>query len=624
MKQHKIYSFVLLFITFAAKGQFTYKSNAINTARIAVIDLSISEPEYDPKLKLIQSNPQPITNLDKLKLQLDEIRKVKLNPTNTKSSLGKAGAPLPIQLKGWPANYTQGTPNDNDIAISNNGIIATSVNTNIRFYNDTGMYLSGKSLSSIARHFISKKDTSALNRTFDPRVIYDPEQDRFILVFMQGSSSVDTRIVVGFTQTNDPTKLWNFYIIPGNITGDSSWSDYPIISITKDELFITVNRLKDDTYWKNGFIESYVWQVDKIKGYNGDSLFKKVYYDIKYNGNAIWSMCPAKGGSKSYGPGLSLFSVKPDKLINDSIFVNDITNTIASGKAEMKLKILRTNKSYGLQPNAIQPNGRKLQTNDSRVLSAMYENGIFYLVGNCIDTSTYSTGFYLITIEDYWKINPKTNLQLFSSDTMDFGYPSIAYCGGGVGDNSAIITFSHVSPKSFPGTSLAYVARDLTMSNPAIMKAGESVISLGIVVGDTINRWGDYTGIQRKYNELGVVYFSGSYGFNNNNLTWVGKAKSQDARLAIDNATNKNSDLTIFPIPASEYVFVNFEVPEKIQVYFELIDMQGKKIPLLRDTAKSGLNSFSFNTADIANGIYLLNIFKNENIISSKKIVVSH
>jgi hypothetical protein len=72
-----------------------------------------------------------------------------------------------------------------------------------------------------------------------------------------------------------------------------------------------------------------------------------------------------------------LFSVRPDQLWNDTVFVHEITNTIKSGKAELKTKLVVADNHYGLQPNAFQPNGKKLQTNDARVLSAMYENGIF-------------------------------------------------------------------------------------------------------------------------------------------------------------------------------------------------------------------------------------------------------
>lgn len=612
----------LLCQPFWALSQFTYETLERKSPLLVTVDLSSVEPEYDPKLTLIKKNhPQPAGNFETLKNQLDaERQKRNQNSYAATSSLGKKSVPLPVSLGGFKANITQGTPNDNDLAVSNANTVVSVVNTNVQVYNDSGKFIAGKTLASIARHFITKKDTAALNRTYDPRVIYDPENDRFILVFLQGSSSADTRIIVGFTQTNDPSKIWNFYVVPGNVTADSSWSDYPIIALSKHELFITVNRLKDNTFWKNGFIESYVWQMDKAKGYAGDSMSQKLYFNIKHNGSPIWSICPAKSGTIPKSSDMYLFSVRPDQLTNDTIFVHRITNTIASGTSTMSMQILKADRQYGLQPNAIQPNGKKLQTNDARVLSAMQENGIFYLVGNCIDTTSFSPGFYLMTIEGLWGGTQKTHLQVFASDTMDFGYPSIAYCGGGYGDNSAIITFSHVSPRSWPGTSVAYVDRNLNLSPPAIMKSGEGIIQL---IGDSVERWGDYTGIQPKYNQNGIVFFNGSFGYNNDNRTWVGKARNPDPRMS----TSENlaiPQLHSYPVPASEYLSIEFEMKQTALVDINLYDLSGNVIPLLRDKAKAGLNRFSFSVSDLPEGVYFLTIRNNEQLYFSKKIVVAH
>lgn len=605
------------------KAQSSYKSFTSKTPLAAVINMSDKDEDFDPKLMLIKAaNPLPATtyNLNKQMLDAKHIESMQNYNGKSVNSLNKTAVPQPVQLKGFKANITQGTPNDNDIAVSNAGIICSVVNTNMNIVNDTGKIISARTLSSIA------KGITNLNRTYDPRVIYDPEADRFILVFMQGSTSKDTRIIVGFSQTNDPALNWNFYTIRGNLFGDSSWSDYPIISISKNELFLTVNRLKDNTYWKNGFIESFIWQMDKDNGYKGDTLNQKVYYDIKYNNNPIWSICPAKGGSKSYGPNMHFFSVRPDQLWSDTVFVHEITNTIKSGKAELKLRVAKADNHYGLQPNAFQPNGKKLQTNDARILSAMHENGIFYMVGNSVDARYNAAGFYLITIDNYWSndsLNAK--LQIISSDTMDYGYPSIAYCGSGLGDNSAMITCSHVSPRTFPGNSLVYVDRNLNPSTPAIMKVGESNI---ILIGDSVERWGDYSGIQRKYNDLGKVFYNGSFGYNNDNRTWIGISKNTDAKLGNEDLNRLRNqqlnDVSIYPIPAKEYVNIDFTNEEKKVLNFVLIDMQGKETLLLTERAKAGLNRFVFNALNLNNGYYQLVIKDGETVVHSKKLMVAH
>ncbi len=605
------------------KAQSSYKSFTTKTPLVAVINMSDKDEDFDPKLMLIKAaNPLPATTYHLNKQMLDAKHFESIQNYNGKSvnTLSKNVVPQPVQLKGFKANITQGTPNDNDIAVSNAGIVCSVVNTNMNILNDTGKVLSSRTLSSIA------KGITNLNRTYDPRVIYDPEADRFIFVFMQGSTSKDTRIIVGFSQTNDPALNWNFYTIPGNIFGDSSWSDYPIIAISNNELFLTVNRLKDNTYWKNGFIESFIWQMDKDNGYKGDTLNQKVYYDIKYNNKPIWSICPAKGGSKLYGPNMQFFSVRPDQLWNDTVFVHEITNTIKSGKAELKLRVAKADNHYGLQPNAFQPNGKKLQTNDARILSAMYENGIFYMVGNSVDARYNAAGFYLITIDNYWSndsLNAK--LQIISSDTMDYGYPSIAYCGSGLGDNSAMITCSHVSPRTFPGNSLVYVDRNLNPSTPAIMKLGESNI---LLIGDTLERWGDYSGIQRKYNDLGKVFYNGSFGYNNDNRTWIGISKNRDTKLGNDEIiklrNQQLNEVSIYPVPAKEYLNIDFTNDEKKVLNFVLIDIQGKETLLLTERAKAGLNRFVFNALNLNNGYYQLVIKDGETVLHSKKIMVAH
>ena len=610
--------FVILIVSKVhAQSDFTFKEYDLKTPLSKVIDFSKDEPDYAPKLQLLKSNnPAPITEFSSNKKMLDEQRKQR-NLLTQKAivELNKAAIPQPEVIKGFKGNTTSGTPNDNDMAISNSNTIVSVLNQAVGVFNDTGKWAFNRSLSAIA------KGINNLNRTFDPRVIYDLENDRFILVFLQGAYSGDTRIIVGFTQTNDPTKNWNFYAIPGNIFGDSSWSDYPIIAINKNDLFITVNRLRDNTYWKNGFMESIIWQVDKQAGYNGDSLPQKAYTNITYAGKPIWSICPARQGNDMQNGWMQFVSVRPSDLQNDTVFLHEIKGSLKSGNAKLTTKILKSNVSYGLQPNAYMSNGKKLQTNDARVLSALYQKNALYFGSNTIDTNTFSPGIYVGHIDFLDQANPKVTGRIISSDTLDFGYPSIAYAGGGTGDKSAMITFSHTSDKTFPGTSVAYLDRNLNVSAPTRVKAGESIIQL---LFDTVERWGDYTGIQQKYNELGVCWLVGSYGSNNTNSTWLAKVKSTDPALAINETQNADKTILVYPVPSSEIINVQFEMKQTLMVDFSLVDMQGREIPLLHDKAKAGINNFSFDASDLANSLYVLYVKQNGNVLFNKKILVAH
>ncbi|AMS27401.1 hypothetical protein AEM51_10610 [Bacteroidetes bacterium UKL13-3] len=606
------------FSLFAQKG-FQYNTSNHVSQPAAVIDMSEDIMDFDPKLVLIQAAlPQPLSENKQLKLKLDLDRAAISRKQNIHQAFNKAVVPPPSVLKVFNGNVTQGTPNDNDLAISNGGFIVSVVNSNLNIFNDTGRYISGKSLASFANVL------GTLNRTYDPRVIYDPKEDRFVLVFLQGSTSADTRIIVGFSQTNNPSQKWNFYTIPGNVTGDSTWSDYPILSLSNDELFITVNRVKDNTPWQQGFVTSYIWQCDKKAGFAGQPINQKIYNNITYNGKSVWNICPVKGGSTVYGPNMFFLSQRPSDLLNDTVFLHEITNTNASGVAILTQKILRTNTPYGLQPNAIQPNGKKLQTNDARVLSAIYENGFIHYVGNTIDTSLFAPAVYYGIVSNVFGTNPTVEGKIISYDSMDIGYPSISYIGGGSGDNSTLITFSHVSPTHFPGGSAVTTDRFGNVSAPVFLKLGENSIA---ILNDSVNRWGDYSGNQRKYNEEGICWVNGSFGgANGDNRTWIARLKSNDPLLSLTEKSAPQFQAIVYPNPAREYAQVLFTSAETQLVTFELLDMNGKVVAsLLQDKAKAGQNLFSFSTEDLQTGVYFLTIKQqNNNVLFQQKIMVNH
>ncbi|MES2778417.1 MAG: T9SS type A sorting domain-containing protein [Bacteroidota bacterium] len=601
-----------------AQSGFHYSTSNYVSPVAQTIDMSAEVIDFDPRLLLIKpAAPQPLTENRQLKNLLDQQRLLATHKSSPSNRMTKTVVPEPTLLRNFNGNLTQGTPNDNDLAISNGGFIVSVVNANLNIYNDTGKYILGRSLAAFATSL------GSLNRTYDPRVIYDPKEDRFVLVFLQGSTSVDTRIIVAFSQTNDPTQKWNFYTIPGNVTSDSTWSDYPILSLSNDELFITVNRVKDNTPWQQGFVTSYIWQCDKKAGYTAQPINQKIYNNITYNGKSVWNICPVKGGSTLYGPNMFFVSQRPSDLLNDTVFLHEITNTAVSGMATFTQKIIRTNVAYGLQPNAIQPNGKKLQTNDARMLSAMYENGYIHYVGNTIDTTLFVPAVYYGIMSDVFGPTPAISGKIISYDSMDIGYPSISYIGGGSGDNSTLITFSHVSPTLFPGTSAVITDRFGNVSAPVFVKKGDNNIT---VLSDSVNRWGDYSGNQRKYNELGVCWINGSYGnTNGDNRTWIAKLKSNDPLLGVSEQPKMISRSSIYPNPASEYVQVSFTIEQTTYVDFELWDMKGNRVaPLLHDKAKAGTNRFSFTTEDLASGIYLLTIKDNQHVLLQQKIVVSH
>lgn len=610
---------VYALIANAQQEKFTYNVINLNTPLSA--RFTFSEVEELPAAKIIhlQAEPKPLNPQQTIKAKLTAKHLMQNKHLNIvePTQLNKNNATPPEVLRSFAANISQGTPNDNDVAVSNNNIVASCVNTNINFYNDTGRFIWGRLLSALTNKL------GQLNRTYDPRVIYDPIEDKFILVFLQGTSSADTRIIVGFSTDTDPSKPWNFYQIPGNVTGDSSWSDYPIISISKSDLFITVNRLKDNTFWKDGFIESYIWQVNKANGFAGDTLRQRVYNNIRFNNNPIWSVCPTRYSNAFDKDEMFFLSVRPDQPENDTLFLHRIDQSLSSGNATLTTRVLKTPVKYGLQPNALMPSGQLLQTNDARVLSAMVVNGVIYFTGNTIDFTKTAPAIYFGTIENTWTNNPLVKMQIISYDSMDIGYPSIAYCGSGLaGDHRSMITFSHSSRRHFPGTSVVYVDRNFNVSPPVFVRQGLNSIN---VLADTIERWGDYTGIQTKYNEKGICWLSGNFGdASGSNRTVVARVKATDLTLGSKQIV-KEVHSVLYPNPVVNYATVEFSVNSRMTITVEVGSIDGKYLKdILVDIAKPGLNQLRIATESLPNGTYFVNLKSNEGIIKTHKFVVVH
>jgi hypothetical protein len=584
---------------------------------LGTVTFQEAETSYQPSILTITEAPKPgkQNNYIQLKTMLDTRRQnQQQKPAN--NIIRKSGLAInPTVSTNFLGNPTNGTPNDNDMAISDSGLIVSVLNSNMRVFNETGKIIKNYTLAILGNI------PSGLSSSFDPRVVYDPDADRFIVVFLNGRDE-KSEAYICVSKTNDPTKDWYAYTLPGsNLFQDSTWSDYPIISLTKDDLFLTLNMLKNNGGWRDGFLESMIWQIDKNSGYNGDTALKlNKWNGIKYGNRNIWNICPAQGGMRPAGPNAYFVSVRPTDFQNDSIFLHEITNSVKSGTATLNTTLIKANRKYGFPPNAPQMGGQQwLSTNDGRVLTAMVQNGIVQFAGNCVDTNHYTSGIFHGRI----KIGETTaTLNIISSDTVDYGYPDIAYAGiGEPWDNSAMLTFSRVSRSVGAGTAVMYIDRNFNYSDEIVTRYGNGIIN---VLTDTLERWGDYTGIQRKYNEDRTFWLSGSVAMTPGHGTIIAKITNPDAALSNTQVQKQNIETIIFPNPAAEWFNIEFDLPSRSDLSFNLYDVNGKLVSkLAEERVKAGINRFTFSTLPLATGVYFLGIVNGTQTIVHEKIIVS-
>jgi hypothetical protein len=602
----------LLFLSpaYVAYSQgFTHEESVRKIQLSHVVDLSKAEPSTITSENFEIPEPGSHKAIEAIKANLHKLRAERgisaVNPTS--------GA-VPVLARNFQANPISGTPNDNSMAISNAGIVVSVANTNVKVYDDTGKQLLSRSLALFA------SSLGTLTRTYDPRAIYDPISDRFIVIFLVGTTHDVNNPIVCFSQTNDPTGIWNCYKLPGNpLPGDTTWSDYPIVSISKDELFITFNLLKDNTDWRIGFTRSIIWQIEKQDGYDSTALDTKLYSEIKYDGRHVWSICPVHGSEQLQSPNMYFLSVRPDAEQNDTVFLHEVTNTIASGNSTLAQKVMVSNVKYGVAPEADQPflddgaNSKRhyLSTNDARVLDATYRNGEIHFAGNTVDMSNLRAGIYIGKINDLASPTPQIAAQIYSDPNLDFGYPSIVAVPAGL-----LMTFLHSSVAVAPGNSAAYMTSFGSYIDRIVVKEGNTWINL---LPDSVERWGDYTGLQVRYDDPSSAWVSCSYGNLLGNThrheTWIGEVRIATGDVAAPKLELARS-LT-YPNPSGGIVHLSAKSGTVRSVSYT--NTNGKRVDASPLDTSDGL---SLDLSDQPNGVYHITLHYSDGSQETQKIVL--
>ncbi|MFO7723067.1 MAG: T9SS type A sorting domain-containing protein [Bacteroidales bacterium] len=500
--------------------------------------------------------------------------------------------------------YNYSAPNDNTLAVSAGNQLISATNTTIYFYDLNADTL----MKAISLNAFSSPLTGISTHQYDPKVLYDPAQDRFIIVFLAGASSdTKTNIVVAFSESNDVMGNWNLYSLAGNPLNDTSWTDYPAIALTEDEFFITGNLLNYGSSWQTSFKQTVIWQLDKFSGYRGDELSSRLWSGISFDHVNIRNINPIQGSDRLLGPNIYLLSNRNFTLYSDSVFLLEVTGKLTNPSTTLRISHLTSDVGYGAPPDAKQPKTtNKLATNDARVLGGFLRNNTIQFVANSIDTTTGSAVIYHGIISNV-NTTPSLKGKLITEPGMEFGYPNIAYTGNTLFSQQAIIGFNHTGDTAYPGVSAIFYDGAGGYSSRAEIKTGDAFID---IFPGSYERWGDYSGIQRKYNEPGTVWISGMFGIKSGVTRKLGTQIAEVVSGAFETPVvvkNRNMEASLYPNPVIDLFGMEFNLDEPQDLVIELRNMSGQQVHrFFEGPVSAGKHGLTFSTRNLTQGVYLL------------------
>ena len=303
------------------------------------------------------------------------------------------------------------------------------------------------------------------------------------------------------------------------------------------------------------------------------------------------------------------------------MYLIKIENSQKSLNSELSIQRITLDDHYFLSPNGKQYNGKELATNDSRVLGGIIDKDWIQFVQHSMDTNYGTAGIYHGIIYNY-DTNPYVESKIISDSIIDFGYPNIASTGINPNEKECVIGFNYTSINDTNGVSCVYMNNNEIYSNFTKLHRGNRAIDR---LNGNIDRWGDYSGIQRKYDDPCRTWISGMFGKIGSNGSWISSISTSDTcreplpHLFLEPAYNHG---VLFPNPSKNFVNYDFSLEENLDLKISIFSIEGKLVAVLyNDLVNSGPNRLSFDITNLRIGSYLLIIENNDNRLFTKKLI---
>ena len=334
--------------------------------------------------------------------------------------------------------------------------------------------------------------STGATHVFDPRMLYDPYNNRWIFSAASDAASANSSLLIGVSTTNDPTGTWHLWRIPADTQG-TSWADYPGLGFNSKWIVASVNMF---TNTNNSFVSTKTYVFSAADLYAGGAGAFKLFIGENDASGVDFTWVPAA----SYDPTQTTEYLVQDwdgshsqlKLgsITGAIGSETLTTDIFPAGSSTWLSCPTTNCSnLDFAPQL--DDTHKINTGDSRILNFLYRAGSLWAAQTVFLPFASPTH----TAAQWWQFQPDGTVLQFgrvedANAAVFYAYPSIAVNKNG----DALLGFSSFSSTQYASAGYAFrAAADAsnTMRDSGILKAG--LAPYFKTFSGTENRWGYYS-----------------------------------------------------------------------------------------------------------------------------------
>jgi uncharacterized repeat protein (TIGR01451 family) len=387
-------------------------------------------------------------------------------PAPTTSSPAAAAS-----FQALPDNNTSIPPDTHGAAGPNH--LMTVLNTQVRIQSKTGTITSTVTLDGFW-------SSLGAPNPFDPKVLYDPYSNRWVFTACADPQSSTSSVLIGVSQTNDPTGTWNLFRVDVDAT-NTVWADYPSIGFNKDWIVVQVNMF---TVAANAYSRSNIYVFNKANLYSNTSASFTLFQDP-----TGFVQAPAITYDNSLAT-MYLLELWDDSQLRLSTITGAVgAEVLTLGTA---FPSAGANTWFFFDPPAPQLGSAVgIDTGDVRLQNLVYRNGSLWTTHTIFLPATTPTRSAI----QWWQITTAGGVtqrgRIDDATAANFyAYPSIAVNRA----NDVLIGYSHFSTSTYASAGYSFrsvLDTSSTLQAETVLKAGEDIYVKDFGSGTV--RWGDYS-----------------------------------------------------------------------------------------------------------------------------------